>query len=51
MSNIIDNILFIFERLTWESVLDIALVSAIFFFLLVFLRKSQAIVLIRGIIL
>jgi len=51
VSNIIDNILFIFDRLTWESILDIALVTAIFFFLLVFLRKSQAIVLIRGIIL
>ena len=51
MSNILDNILFIFERLTWESLVDIALVTAIFFFLLIFLRKSQAIVLIRGIIL
>lgn len=51
MSDILDNILFIFERLTWESLLDIALVTAIFFFLLIFLRKSQAIVLIRGIIL
>lgn len=51
MSNILDNILFIFERLNWESLLDIALVTAIFFFLLIFLRQSQAIVLIRGIIL
>jgi len=51
VSNILDNILFIFERLNWESLLDIALVTAIFFFLLIFLRQSQAIVLIRGIIL
>ena len=51
MADFIDNLLFIFERLTWVSVLDIALVSAIFFVLLLFLRNSQAIVLIRGIIL
>ncbi len=51
MSDLIDNLLFIFERLTWESLIDIGLVTAIFFFLLLFLRNSQAIVLIRGIIL
>jgi len=51
VTNIIDNLLFVFERLTWESLLDIALVTVIFFVLLVFLRKSQAIVLIRGMIL
>lgn len=51
MGNVIDNILFIFDRLTLEGVLDIALVTAVFFTLLIFLRKSQAIVLIRGIIL
>lgn len=51
MTNIIDNLLFVFQRLTWESLLDIALVTVIFFFLLIFLRKSQAIVLIRGMIL
>ena len=50
MENMIDNLLFIFERLDWQSLLDIILVTAIFFVLLVFLRKSQAIVLIRGII-
>jgi len=46
-----DNLLFIFERFTWESLLDIGLVTLIFFILLLFLRNSQAIVLIRGIIL
>ncbi|MBN2046184.1 MAG: diadenylate cyclase CdaA [Anaerolineales bacterium] len=51
MTNIVDNLLFVFDRLTWESALDIILVTAIFFVLLIFLRKSQAIVLIRGIIL
>jgi len=46
-----DNLLFIFERFTWESLLDVGLVTLIFFILLLFLRNSQAIVLIRGIIL
>ena len=51
MTDFVDNLLFIFERLTWESLLDIGLVMVIFFILLMFLRNSQAIVLIRGIIL
>ncbi len=51
MNEFIDNLLFIFERFTWESLLDIGLVTLIFFILLMFLRNSQAIVLIRGIIL
>lgn len=51
MTDFVDNLLFIIKRLTWESVLDIGLVTIIFFILLMFLRNSQAIVLIRGIIL
>jgi diadenylate cyclase len=51
VTEFIDNLLFIFERFTWESLLDIGLVTLIFFILLMFLRNSQAIVLIRGIIL
>ncbi len=51
MADIIDNLLFIFQRLNWESLLDIGLVMLIFFIILIFLRNSQAIVLIRGIIL
>jgi len=51
VTDFIDNLLFIFERFTWESLLDIGLVTLIFFILLLFLRNSQAIVLIRGIIL
>ena len=50
MADFFDNILFIFQRLTWVSFLDIGLVTLIFFLLLIFLRNSQAIVLIRGII-
>ena len=39
---------FIFERLDWLSVLDILLVTAVFFVLLLLLRDTQAIVLVRG---
>ncbi|MBI3160039.1 MAG: TIGR00159 family protein [Chloroflexi bacterium] len=39
---------FIFERLTWVSVIDILLVASIFFGILVFLRDTQAMVLLRG---
>jgi len=51
VTDFVDNLLFIFERLTWESLLDVGLVTVIFFIVLMFLRNSQAIVLIRGIIL
>jgi diadenylate cyclase len=50
VTDIIDNILFIFQRLNWVSLLDIGLVTLVFFLILIFLRNSQAIVLIRGIV-
>src|SRR5512147_3309326 len=50
MANFLDNILFIFQRLDWLSVLDILLVTLIFFILLYFLRDTQAMVLLRGMI-
>lgn len=50
MQDFIDNLLFIFQRLTWVSVFDILLVASIFLILLVFLRNTQAMVLVRGII-
>ncbi len=51
MANFLNNILFIFQRLNWLSVLDILLVTLIFFLLLYFLRDTQAMVLLRGMIL
>lgn len=48
MSGLIANLLFIFERLDWLSVLDILLVAAIFFAILRLLRGTQAMVLLRG---
>lgn len=50
MANFLNNILFIFERLDWLSVLDILLVTLIFFVLLYSLRDTQAMVLLRGVI-
>ncbi len=50
MTNFLNNILFIFERLNWLSVLDILLVTLIFFVVLYSLRDTQAMVLLRGVI-
>lgn len=48
MADLIDNLIFIFQRFTWLSILDIFLVTAIFFVVLIFLRNTQAMVLLRG---
>ena len=50
MANFLNNILFIFQRLNWLSVLDILLVTLIFFLVLYSLRDTQAMVLLRGVI-
>jgi diadenylate cyclase len=50
MANFLNNILFIFQRLNWLSVLDILLVTLIFFVILYWLRDTQAMVLLRGVI-
>src|ERR687892_2838207 len=50
MANFFDNIFFIFQRLNWLSILDILLVTLIFFVLLYSLRDTQAMVLLRGMI-
>jgi len=50
MANFLNNILFIFQRLNWLSVLDILLVTLIFFAVLYSLRDTQAMVLLRGVI-
>jgi len=51
MTELLNDLFFIFQRITWLSVLDIALVSLVFFSLLVLLRDTQAMVLLRGVIL
>ena len=46
--NFINNIVFIFERLDWLDLLDLALVTLVFFTILLLLRDTQAAVLLRG---
>ena len=47
---LIENLGFIFERLNWSSIIDLAIVTLIFFGLLILLRDTQAVVLLRGIL-
>jgi diadenylate cyclase len=51
LNNLIANLIFIFERLNWLSVIDIILVGLIFFAILMLMRGTQAMVLLRGAIL
>lgn len=51
MAELLNNLLFIFQRLNWLSVVDILMVTAIFFSLMYWLRDTQAMALLRGVIL
>jgi diadenylate cyclase len=51
VTELLNNLLFIFQRLNWLSVVDIAMVTSIFFALMFWLRDTQAMVLLRGVIL
>ena len=51
MQELWHNIVFILERFTWSSLLDILLVTIFFSFLLYFLRDTEAHVLLRGVLL
>jgi len=50
LDNLAANLAFIFERLNWLSAVDILLVAAVFFTVLLFLRGTQAVALLRGIL-
>jgi len=50
MTNFLNNILFIFQRLNTLSLLDILLVTLIFYVILYSLRDTQAMILLRGMI-
>lgn len=50
MQALLDNLIFVFQRLTWTSVVDILLVTFIFFVILVWLRDTRAMALINGIV-
>ena len=51
ISDLINNLIFILERLDWLGVIDLVLVTAIFFLILRWLRDTQALVLLRGVFL
>ncbi|MCC7361746.1 MAG: TIGR00159 family protein [Anaerolineales bacterium] len=51
MAELLEEITFIFSRLDWLSVLDILLVALVIYSLLALVRGTQAVVLLRGIIL
>jgi diadenylate cyclase len=48
LNNLVANLVFIFQRLNWWSLVDICLVAAVFFGILYLLRGTQAMVLLRG---
>lgn len=51
IDDLINNFLFVLERLNWLSVLDLLLVTLIIFSILRLLRDTQAVVLLRGVLL
>ncbi len=51
MAELLNTLLFIFQRLNWLSAVDILMVTCIFFALMYWLRDTQAMVLLRGVIL
>ena len=50
MTDFLSDLLFFFERLNWLSVVDIFLVTLMFFVLLYMLRDTQAMALLRGVL-
>lgn len=51
IADLINNLIFVFERLDWLSLVDLGLVTIIIFSVLRLLRETQAVVLLRGILL
>ena len=50
VTDFLNDLLFIFQRVNWLSAIDILLVTLIFFILLYTLRDTQALVLLRGVL-
>jgi len=50
VTQLINAILFLFQRFNWLSVIDLILVTAIFYALMIMLKDTQATVLLRGVI-
>jgi len=51
INHLLDTLLFVFERLNWMSVIDLTLVTLVFFIILLWLRDTQAMTLLRGVLL
>jgi diadenylate cyclase len=51
VNNLVENLVFILERLTWVSIIDLALVTLIFFGIMLLFRNTQAMMLLRGVLL
>jgi len=51
INHLLDTLLFVFERLNWMSVIDLTLVALVFFVILHWLRDTQAMTLLRGVLL
>lgn len=49
MTDLLNDISFLFQRIGWADLLDIILVTAIFYALLILLRDTEALVLLRGV--
>lgn len=50
LNYLIESLSFIIDRLSWLSIVDLAIVTLIFFGLLILLRDTQAVVLLRGVL-
>ena len=50
INNLLDSLGFLFQRLNWLSIIDLALVTLIFFGILMLLRDTQAVVVLRGVL-
>ena len=50
LNYLIESLSFIIDRLSWLSIIDLAIVTLIFFGLLILLRDTQAVVLLRGVL-
>lgn len=51
MPDLLNDIIFLFQRLTWLSLLDLVLVALVFYIILIIVRDTQAVILLRGVIL
>lgn len=50
MSSFLDELFFILQRFSWTSALDILLVSAVIFSILLLVRDTQAVLVLRGVV-